>query len=74
MALGSIAGGFVGAWLFNEVMCKNSEKLESGLLRLDPGQASLGWIILACCGFASALSMFLYNIWIKREVKEQNNA
>jgi len=64
MAIGSIIGGPVGAWIFNEIMCKNAEELPNKLLRLDPKQATIGWVILASCGFASALSMFLYNKWI----------
>ncbi|MCL1892768.1 MAG: MFS transporter [Holophagaceae bacterium] len=68
IALGSIAGGFLGAWLFNEIMCKKATILPDGLLQLNPQQASLGWIILACCGFASAVSMFLYNRWISKQI------
>jgi dipeptide/tripeptide permease len=70
MALGSIAGGFIGAWLFNEVMCKNAVELPNKLLQLDPKQASLGWIILAACGFVSAFSMYLYSRWLMKQVKE----
>jgi hypothetical protein len=64
MALGSIAGGFLGAWVFNEVMCKNAIELPNKLLKLDTKQAALGWIIMAACGFASALSMLVYNHWV----------
>jgi dipeptide/tripeptide permease len=67
MAIGSIIGGPAGAWLFNAVMCKGATKLPSGLLRLDPHQATLGWVVLALFGFASAFSMFLYNRWLKRQ-------
>lgn len=67
MAIGSIIGGVSGAWLFNGVMCKNATTLENGLLKLDPTQATLGWIILATCGFVSAGSMFLYNHWINKQ-------
>jgi dipeptide/tripeptide permease len=69
MAIGSIVGGPVGAWIFNGVMCKNAVELDSGLLQLDPKQASIGWIILASCGFVSALSMFLYNMWITKQMR-----
>lgn len=68
MAIGSIIGGPAGAWLFNAVMCKGATKLDSGLLQLDPHQATLGWVILAVFGFASAFSMFLYNRWIQKQV------
>jgi len=67
MALGSIIGGPAGAWLFNAVMCKGATRLPSGLLQLDPHQATLGWVILAMFGFASAFSMFLYNRWLQRQ-------
>ncbi|MCL1893245.1 MAG: MFS transporter [Holophagaceae bacterium] len=66
MAIGSIVGGPVGAWIFNGVMCKGSTKLDNGLLQLDPGQATTGWVILASCGFASAIGMFIYNWWITK--------
>ncbi len=67
MAIGSIIGGPAGAWLFNAVMCKGATKLPSGLLQLDPHQATLGWVILAVFGFASAFSMFLYNRWLQKQ-------
>ncbi len=67
MAIGSIIGGPAGAWLFNAVMCKGATKLDSGLLQLDPRQATLGWVVLAVFGFASAFSMFLYNRWIQKQ-------
>ncbi|MCL1908270.1 MAG: MFS transporter [Holophagaceae bacterium] len=70
MAIGSIIGGPVGAWIFNEVMCKNAIKLENGLLQLDPGQATTGWVILASCGFVSAISMFIYNWWITKHAEK----
>ena len=67
MAIGSIIGGPAGAWLFNAVMCKGATTLPSGLLQLDPHQATLGWVILAVFGFASAFSMFLYNRWLQKQ-------
>jgi len=69
MAIGSIIGGPAGAWLFNEVMCKGSTELPSGLLALDPGRATMGWAILAACGMASAISMYVYHLWIQRRTK-----
>ncbi|MCL1894677.1 MAG: MFS transporter [Holophagaceae bacterium] len=68
IALGSIVGGFLGAWLFNEIMCKNATELPNRLLQLDPRQACHGWIILACCGFVCAFSMFLYSRWIAKQI------
>jgi proton-dependent oligopeptide transporter, POT family len=67
MALGSLAGGPVGAWIFNGVMCRGSRKLENGLLELDPASAANGWLILMAIGFASAASMWLYNFWLERQ-------
>lgn len=67
MAIGSIIGGPAGAWLFHAVMCKGATRLDNGLLQLDPHQATLGWVILATFGFASAFSMFLYHRWLQRQ-------
>jgi hypothetical protein len=68
MAIGSIIGGPAGAWLFNEVMCKGAAE-SNGLLVLVPERAALGWAILACCGLASAISMYAYHLWIKRQAQ-----
>jgi len=69
MAIGSIIGGPAGAWLFKEVMCKGSVELPNKLLLLDSGQATLGWAILAFCGMASAISMYVYHLWIQSQTK-----
>jgi dipeptide/tripeptide permease len=70
MAIGSLVGGPVGAWLFNKIMCRNAQKvvLESGktLLNLDPQAAATGWVILTAFGLLSAASLFAYNAWLKR--------
>ncbi|HSQ36239.1 MAG TPA: MFS transporter [Candidatus Binatia bacterium] len=70
MAIGSLIGGPVGAWLFNEIMCRNAQKvvLENGksLLHLDPKAAATGWIILTAFGLLSAASLFAYNSWLKK--------
>jgi hypothetical protein len=66
MAIGSLIGGPAGAAIFNEIMCRNSTKLENGLLELDPTWNMAGWLLLMGIGFASALSMWLYNGWLKR--------
>ena len=60
------AGGPVGAWIFNEVMCKGAVKNEQGLLDLVPRQAAMGWTILMVVGIASALLLWIYNLWITR--------
>ena len=37
------------------------------LLELDPAWNALGWVILMLVGFASALSMWLFNRWLERQ-------
>jgi proton-dependent oligopeptide transporter, POT family len=64
MAIGSLVGGPVGAWLFNRVMCAGAEKLPSGLLKLDPAAAATGWVLLGAFGLLSALAMWSYNRWL----------
>lgn len=66
VAIGALIGGPAGALIFNEIMCRHSVKLESGLLKLNPFWNSAGWIILMSVGFISALSMWLYNRWLKQ--------
>jgi dipeptide/tripeptide permease len=66
MAIGSLIGGPAGAAIFNEIMCRNAIPLDNGLLQLDPTWNTLGWIVLMTIGLASALSMYLYNIWLKK--------
>jgi proton-dependent oligopeptide transporter, POT family len=65
MAIGAIIGGPAGAFIFNEIMCKNAVKLDSGLLELNTFWNSMGWVILMGIGFASAFSMWVYNRWLK---------
>lgn len=67
MALGSLVGGPVGAWLFNTVMCAGAEKLPNGLLRLDPAAASTGWALLGAFGLLSAFALWLYNRWLQKQ-------
>lgn len=66
VAIGALIGGPAGAFIFNEIMCRNSIKLESGLLKLNPFWNSAGWIILMSVGLISALSMWLYNRWLQK--------
>ena len=66
LAIGALIGGPAGAFIFHEVMCNGAVTLESGLLELDPFWNSMGWIILMLIGFASALSMWLYNKWLQK--------
>ncbi|MGC8927910.1 MAG: MFS transporter [Myxococcota bacterium] len=65
MAIGALLGGPVGAAIFNEIMCKDAVKLENGLLKLNPENAIKGWLVLMLIGFASVISMYLYNRWIE---------
>lgn len=67
MAIGSLVGGPVGAWLFNQVMCAGAEKLPNGLLKLDPAAASLGWVLLGGFGLLSALALWFYNRWLQKQ-------
>ncbi|MCK4766326.1 MAG: MFS transporter [Candidatus Aminicenantes bacterium] len=71
LAIGALVGGPVGAFIFNEIMCKNSMKLPSGLLELDPFWNSMGWVILMGVGLLSALSLWIFNLWLRKHpVKE----
>jgi len=70
MAIGALIGGPAGAFIFNEIMCKNAVKLDSGLLELDTFWNSMGWLILMGIGFASAFSMWIYNRWLKNNPVE----
>ncbi|HUT78203.1 MAG TPA: hypothetical protein VM285_10975, partial [Polyangia bacterium] len=66
MAIGSLIGGPAGAAIFNEIMCHGATKRPDGLLDLDPIWNTAGWLLLMGIGLASALSMWLYNAWLKR--------
>jgi dipeptide/tripeptide permease len=65
-AVGALAGGPVGAFLFNEVMARDATVRPDGLLELVPANNALGWIILMAIGFASALAVWLFNRWIEK--------
>ncbi|KAA0252019.1 peptide MFS transporter [Acidobacteria bacterium ACD] len=67
LAIGSLVGGPVGAAIFNEVICKGATKLPNGLLELDPAAAARGWVILMLIGFASALAIWVFNVWLERQ-------
>ncbi len=66
VAIGALIGGPVGAFIFNEIMCKNAKVLENGLLDLNPFWNSMGWTILMGVGFLSALSMWIFNRWLEK--------
>ena len=63
-ALGSLAGGPVGAYLFHDLICRGATKDESGLLVLDRTNATMGWLVLMGIGFASAAGLWLYHRWV----------
>jgi dipeptide/tripeptide permease len=66
MAIGSLVGGPVGAFIFNEIMAKDATTRPDGLLELVPANAAQGWLVLMAIGFVSAASMWLYNRWLER--------
>jgi len=65
-AVGALAGGPVGAYIFNGIMARGATTRPDGLLELVPGQNALGWIILMAIGFVSALAVWLFNRWIEK--------
>ena len=66
LALGSLAGGPAGAFIFNDIMARGAATRADGLLELVPMQATLGWTVLMGIGFLSALLMWLFNRWLER--------
>jgi len=66
LAFGSLAGGPVGALIFNEVMARGATRRADGLLELVPAHNLQGWLIFMVIGFASALAMWLFNRWLER--------
>jgi len=67
LALGSLAGGPAGAFIFNDIMASGATTRPDGLLELVPAQAALGWSVLMGVGFLSALAMWLFNRWLERQ-------
>jgi dipeptide/tripeptide permease len=66
LAIGSLTGGPVGAFIFNDVMARGATTRPDGLLELVPFWNATGWIILMSIGFVSALAMWLFNRWLER--------
>jgi dipeptide/tripeptide permease len=66
LAIGSLTGGPVGAFIFNEIMAKGAVTRPDGLLELDPTANAMGWVILMAIGFLSAFAMWLFNRWLER--------
>jgi dipeptide/tripeptide permease len=71
LAFGSLAGGPVGALIFNEVMAHGATRRPDGLLDLVPSQNALGWVILMAIGFLSAMSMWIFNRWLERQERQE---
>jgi dipeptide/tripeptide permease len=67
LALGAMLGGPVGAYIFNDVMAKGATTKANGLLELVPANNAEGWLILMGIGFASAASLWLFNLWLERQ-------
>lgn len=67
LALGALAGGPAGAFIFNDIMASGAATRPDGLLELVPAQAALGWSVLMGVGFLSALAMWLFNRWLERQ-------
>ncbi len=67
LAFGSLAGGPLGAVIFNEVMARGAVRRPDGLLELIPGQNIFGWILLMAIGLVSALSMWMFNRWLEKQ-------
>ncbi len=68
LALGAFFGGPVGAFIFNEIMVKGARTRPDGLLELVPANNVLGWVILMAIGLLSAVSLWIYNRWLERQV------
>jgi POT family proton-dependent oligopeptide transporter len=65
VALGSLAGGPVGALIFHDVICRGATKDDAGLLLVDRGWATAGWLVLMGVGLVSAGGLWLYDRWIR---------
>jgi dipeptide/tripeptide permease len=66
LALGSMVGGPVGAFLFNKIMARSATTLPNGLLELNQTENMLGWLILMAIGLISAAALWQFNRWIER--------
>ncbi|MBZ5639230.1 MAG: MFS transporter [Acidobacteriia bacterium] len=65
-AIGALISGWIGAYIFNEIMCDGASTRPDGLLDVRPGAVATGWLLLMGIGFASAAGMWLYNLWLER--------
>jgi POT family proton-dependent oligopeptide transporter len=64
IALGSLAGGPVGALVFHGIICRDATKDGDGLLVLDRTNATVGWLLLMGVGLVSAGGLWLYHRWV----------
>jgi len=67
LAFGSLAGGPLGAVIFNKVMAREATKRPDGLLELVPSHNTQGWLILMAVGLVSAVSMWMFNRWLEKK-------
>ena len=67
LAFGAILGGPVGAYIFNDIMAKGATVKADGLLDLVPANNATGWLILMGIGFASAASLWMFNVWLEKQ-------
>ncbi len=70
LAIGSITGGPVGAYIFNDIMARGATVRPDGLLELDPTQNAIGWAILMGAGLLTAVALWLFNWWLERHQPE----
>ena len=70
LAIGSLTGGPVGAFIFNEIMAKGATQRADGLLELDPVQNTIGWLLLVAIGLVTALALWLFHRWLERHPLE----
>jgi dipeptide/tripeptide permease len=66
LALGALAGGPVGAFIFNEIMAHDAKVLDNGLLDLNPVYNATGWLILMGIGLLFAFAMWVFNRYLER--------
>ncbi len=71
LAIGSLTGGPVGAYIFNEIMAKGAIERPDGLLELNRAAATRGWLLLMAIGLLSAASMWAFNRWVERQDGER---
>lgn len=66
-AIGALVSGWIGAYLFNEVLCGGAVKRADGLLDVDSSAAMITWSALAGIGLLTALSIWVFNVWLEKK-------